>query len=188
MFSVFLLALALSADAFTAAFSYGLVIKKDAFRSALRLSAATALGQFVMPVAGYFATASVSRHIMAVDHWIAFFVFLLLGINVIRGALAGEGKEPAASPELTVKLLLLVGVGTSIDACVAGISLYFMETGIWQAAGLIGAVCFVCTFAGFYVSRVFCRLPTRALQVAAGVVLMLLGVKILYDHLSSSAA
>ena len=78
----------------------------------------------------------------------------------------------------------MLAVATSIDACVAGISLYFMNVGIVAAAALIGAVCFVCTVAGFYFSRVFCRLPTACLQIAAGCVLILLGVKVLYEHLS----
>ena len=110
-------------------------------------------------------------------------MFLLLGLNVIRGALGGEECEKR-SPKLSLKLLSVVAVATSIDACVAGISLYFMNVGIVAAAALIGAVCFVCTVAGFYFSRVFYRLPTACLQIAAGCVLILLGVKVLYEHLS----
>ena len=180
MFSVFLLALALSVDAFAVAFSYGLVIKKDVASSAAKLGAATGAGQFVMPLLGWLATDSVHRYIEAFDHWIAFVVFLLLGL---RGALGGEECEKR-SPKLSLKLLSVVAVATSIDACVAGISLYFMNVGIVAAAALIGAVCFVCTVAGFYFSRVFCRLPTACLQIAAGCVLILLGVKVLYEHLS----
>ena len=183
MFSVFLLALALSVDAFAVAFSYGLVIKKDVASSAAKLGAATGAGQFVMPLLGWLATDSVHRYIEAFDHWIAFVVFLLLGLNVIRGALGGEECEKR-SPKLSLKLLSVVAVATSIDACVAGISLYFMNVGIVAAAALIGAVCFVCTVAGFYFSRVFCRLPTACLLIAAGCVLILLGVKVLYEHLS----
>lgn len=141
MFSVFLLALALSVDAFAVAFSYGLVIKKDVASSAAKLGAATGAGQFVMPLLGWLATDSVHRYVEAFDHWIAFVVFLLLGLNVIRGALGGEECEKR-SPKLSLKLLSVVAVATSIDACVAGISLYFMNVGIVAAAALIGAVCF----------------------------------------------
>ena len=173
MFSVFLLALALSVDAFAVAFSYGLVIKKDVASSAAKLGAATGAGQFVMPLLGWLATDSVHRYIEAFDHWIPFVVFLLLGLNVIRGALGGEECEKPG-PKLSLKLLSVVAVATSIDACVAGISLYFMNVGIVAAAALTG----------FYFSRVFCRLPTACLQIAAGCVLILLGVKVLYEHLS----
>lgn len=136
-----------------------------------------------MPLLGWLATDSVHHYVEAFDHWIAFVVFLLLGLNVIRGALGGEECEKPG-PKLSFKLLSVVAVATSIDACVAGISLYFMNVGIVAAAALIGAVCFVCTVAGFYFSRVFCRLPTACLQIAAGCVLILLGVKVLYEHLS----
>ena len=184
MFSVFLLALALSADAFAVAFSYGLVIRRNAAASAFKLASATAAGQFAMPLAGWLATGSVHRYVEAFDHWIAFAVFLLLGLNVIIDARRGN-KEEKAPCVLSLRLLFCIGIATSIDACVAGISLYFMNIGILTAALMIGIVCFVCTLAGFYISRVFHRLPTCALQIAAGVVLILLGVKILYEHLSS---
>ncbi len=182
MFSVFLLALALSADAFAVAFSYGLVIKKNVFSSALKLGAATGIGQFVMPLVGWLATSSVHRYIEAFDHWIAFTVFLLLGLNVIRGAFSGEERENVDS-KLSLRLLFMLGTATSIDACVAGISLYFMNVGILLSAALIGVVCFVCTVAGFYVSRVFRRLPTAFLQISAGTLLIFLGIKTLYGHL-----
>ncbi len=97
MFSVFLLALALSADAFAVAFSYGLVIRRNAAASAFKLAAATAVGQFVMPLIGWLATGSVHRYVEAFDHWIAFTVFLLLGLNVLIDARRGKKKKLRAS-------------------------------------------------------------------------------------------
>ena len=148
MFSVFLLALALSVDAFAVAFSYGLVIKKDVASSAAKLGAATGAGQFVMPLLGWLATDSVHRYIEAFDHWIAFVVFLLLGLNVIRGALGGEECEKR-SPKLSLKLLSVVAVATSIDAL---------------AGGVFGT-----------------KYKTKA-EAAGGVILILIGVKILLEH------
>ncbi len=177
-----MLALALSADAFAVAFSYGLVIKKKIFSSALKLGAATGIGQFVMPLIGWLATSSIHHYIEAFDHWIAFTVFLLLGVNVICGAFSGEEYEKV-DPRLSLRLLFMLGTATSIDACVAGISLYFMDVGILLSTALIGIVCFACTVVGFYVSRVFYRLPTAFLQIAAGVLLIFLGIKTLYSHL-----
>lgn len=183
MFSVFLLALALAVDAFAVAFSYGLVIKTNRLTAALKLAAATGLGQFLMPVIGWFGTNSVHRYIEAFDHWLAFVVFLLLGLNVIRGAFSDDEKEPVEK-KLSLKLLAIIGIATSIDACVAGISLYFMNVGIWSAAAIIGGVCFLCTLLGFYAGDILRRLPTKVLQLLAGSVLILLGVKVLYEHLS----
>lgn len=183
MFSVFLLALALAVDAFAVAFSYGLVIKTNRFSSSLKLGSATGFGQFIMPVIGWFGTNSVHQYIEAFDHWIAFVVFLLLGLNVIRGAFA-EGEEEQVDKKLSWKLLFFIGVATSIDACVAGISLYFMKVEIWTAAAVIGAVCFFCTLLGFYAGDILRRLPTKVLQLISGSVLILLGFKVLYEHLS----
>ena len=101
-----------------------------------------------MPLIGWLATGSVHRYVEAFDHWIAFTVFLLLGLNVIIDARRGN-KEEKAPCVLSLRLLFCVGIATSIDACVAGISLYFMNVGILTAALMIGIVCFVCTLAGF---------------------------------------
>ena len=183
MFSVFLLALALAVDAYAVSFSYGLVIKNNRFLSALKLGAATGLGQFIMPVLGWLGTNSVHKYIEVFDHWIAFVVFLMLGINVIRGAFKEE-EEEQSSQTLSLKLLAAIGLATSIDACVAGISLYFMKVDILLSAGMIGLVCFVCAVLGFFTGDIFRKLPTKVLQIVSGCVLIMLGVKILYEHLS----
>ncbi len=83
MIDVFLLALALSVDAFVVAFSYGLVIRKKKGASALKIATATGLGQWIMPILGWYGARSVYKQIEAIDHWIAFFVFCALGIKVI---------------------------------------------------------------------------------------------------------
>lgn len=183
MFSVFLLALALSVDAFAVAFSYGLVIRKNVFSSALKLGAATGIGQCLMPVIGWLATGSIYCYIEAFDHWIAFVVFALLGLNVIISALRG-GNEEEVCPCLSLQLLFFVGVATSIDACVAGISLYFMNVSIVWSALMIGVVCMICTIFGFYASCCLKKLPTLYLQLAAGLALISLGIKVLYEHMS----
>lgn len=184
MLSVVFLAFALSADAFAVAFSYGLVIRRDLFLNALKLGMAAGLGQFVMPIVGWLATGSVHRYVEAFDHWIAFAVFLFLGLNVIAGAWQKKGgEEGRRSPKLSLKILSAVAVATSIDACVAGISLYFMPVNIWLSAFLIGIVCMAVTIAGFGLSCCFQKLPTKLLQTFAGIVLIGLGVNILYNHL-----
>ena len=183
MLSVFLLALALAVDAFAVAFSYGLVIRKKRFVSAIKLSSATGVGQFIMPIIGWLGTSSVHQYIESFDHWIAFVVFLLLGLNVIRSAFVDEGEEQV-NKQLSIRLLFVIGLATSIDACVAGISLYFMKVGILISAVIIGGICFLCTFLGFYIGDILRRLPTKVLQLLSGSVLILLGIKVLYEHLS----
>ena len=183
MFSVFLLSLALSVDAFAVAFSNGLSLKKDRFFSSLQIGLSTSIGQFIMPILGWLATDSIHQYIKVFDHWIAFFVFLFLGLNMIRNAFGRDNQQTKAA-DISFKTLILIGIATSIDACVSGVSLYFMGTSIISAALMIGSICFICTLSGFYISRIFSCLPTCVLQNISGIVLILLGFKILYEHLS----
>lgn len=184
MLGVVFLAFALSVDAFAVAFSYGLIFKKKNLRDGILLGTATGIGQFVFPLIGWLATGSVHRYIEAVDHWIAFFVFLILGMNVIFSACRGEKDDFGLTAKLSFKKLCVISVATSIDACVSGISLYFMPVGILTACLIIGGICFLCTLCGFYAGSCLKKLPTCYLQILAGMILIFLGCKILYEHLS----
>lgn len=182
---VVLLGLALAVDAFVVSFSYGLILKRNRWRNAVSLGAATGLGQFVMPVAGWYGTNLVHGYIESIDHWIAFAVFLALGLKVIDEALSGEDEPCKLSRQLTFKVLLMIGLATNIDALVTGITLYFMNVSIWFAAPAIGIITFVCAVIGFQLNCCFKKVPTRYLEIAAGIILILLGCKVLYEHLSA---
>lgn len=181
---VFFLALALSVDAFVVSFSYGLIIKKKKGKSALKLAAATGLGQFVMPVLGWYGARSVYRQIEQIDHWIAFFVFLMLGLKVISDALKECDCKEKLSKTLSFKILFMIGVATSIDAFVSGSMLYFMKAPVWSSAFIIGLVTFINSCIGFNFCRMFKKVPTRWLEIASGIILIGLGCKVLYEHLS----
>ena len=103
---ILFLALALSVDAFVASFSYGLVIHRRPLVNALKLAAATGGGQFIMPIIGWLGTKSVHVYIEAFDHWIAFLVFLALGLNVIGNALSPKKDSAQTESELSYKMLL----------------------------------------------------------------------------------
>ena len=180
---VFLLALALSVDAFIVSFSYGLIIKKGKGKAALKLSAATGLGQFVMPVLGWYGARSVYQLIEALDHWIAFFVFLVLGIKVISEAFKEGDCQPKLSKILNAKILFFIGLATSIDAFVSGSMLYFMKEPVWSASALIGIVTFINASLGFNFCRIFKNFPVKYLEISSGLILIALGVKVLYEHL-----
>ncbi len=181
LFDVILLALALSVDAFMVSFSYGLVIKKKRFLNGLKLALSVGLGQFLMPVAGWYCSVPVSAYIAQFDHWLVFSVFGILGLNIIINALSTEIKRP--NKKLTLPVLLAAGVATSIDAMAAGVSLYFAKVPIWHAAFIIGLTTFVLSIIAFYLKLFLKQLPQQKMEVAAGVVLILLGVKILCEHL-----
>lgn len=180
---VFFLALALSVDAFVVAFSYGLIIKKKKGKSALKIATATGLGQFIMPVLGWYGARSIYKQIEQVDHWIAFFVFLMLGLKVIADALRGCDCQEKLSKNLSLKVLFMIGVATSIDAFVSGSMLYFMKAPVWFSALLIGVVTFAVSSLGFNFCRMFKKVPTKYLEIASGIILIGLGCKVLYEHL-----
>ena len=179
---VFLLALALSADSFVVAFSYGLVIKKKKGKSALKIASATGLGQFVMPVLGWYGARSIYHQIEQIDHWIAFFVFMMLGLKVISDSLKECDCREKLSKTLSLKVLFMIGVATSIDAFVSGSMLYFIKAPVWSSALLIGAVTFVNACIGFNFCRMFKKVPTKYLEICSGIILITLGCKVLWEH------
>ena len=181
---VVLLGLALAVDAFVVSFSYGLILKKNRWRNAVSLGVATGFGQFIMPVIGWYGTNLVHGYIERVDHWIAFAVFLALGLKVIDDALSKKDEHQKLKHQLTLKVLFMLGLATSIDALVTGITLYFMNVSIWFAAPTIGIITFICSVIGFQLNCCFKKVPTKHMEIAAGIILIMLGCKVLFEHLS----
>lgn len=188
------LAFALSVDAFVVAFSYGLLMKQNRLSNGLKLSLSTGAGQFLMPVLGFLLTGTVHQYIAAWDHWLGFAVFTFLGVNVIREGWSHrhEEDEIPSITGLTLSTLLAVGVATSIDALVAGVSIYLSSAqcgttpdmhAVLMPAALIGLTTFLCTAAGFFLTKRLHRFPTFHLEAGAGLILIGLGVKMLCDHL-----
>lgn len=186
LFDIFLLGLALSVDAFIVSFSYGLVLKPHRMSNGLKLGAATGFFQFLMPVIGWYGARSINRYIESIDHWLAFFVFLALGVKIINDALYEEAEEKQPlQKKLTLQALFMIGIATSIDALVTGATIYFMQTPIWLSAVIIGCTTFACAAFGYGLCRVLKRFSTKYLEVAAGIILIALGCKVLFEYLSA---
>ena len=184
MLDIIMLALALSVDAFVVSFSYGLIIKKGKGKSALKLALATGGGQFIMPIIGWFGAKQIYSTIAAIDHWIAFFVFVMLGIKIIADSKHAQCKESTPKAKLSLKVLFFIAIATSIDALVSGSVLYFMNINIWKASSIIGITTFMLSILGFNFCRMFKKIKTAYLEVFSGLILILLGVKVLFEHLS----
>ena len=115
----------------------------------LKLGAATGFFQFLMPVIGWYGARSINRYIESIDHWLAFFVFLALGVKIINDALYEEAEEKQPlQKKLTLQALFMIGIATSIDALVTGATIYFMQTPIWLSAVIIGCTTFACAEIG----------------------------------------
>lgn len=184
MATLLLLALALSMDAFAVAVARG-AAGEGGWRSALRLSLSFGLAQGLMPLLGWWLGVTFADLLAAVDHWIAFVLLASLGIRMIReGALGGDMTVEVRS-SLSLLGLVVASIATSIDAAVAGMSLPFLGQPVLVACLVIGGVtAFVCKLGVMIGARVGVGMGRRA-EVAGGIVLIGIGIRILVDHVGS---
>ncbi|MBM9476755.1 manganese efflux pump [Nakamurella flavida] len=182
-FSLVLIALGVSADAFAVALGKGLHMRRFDYRSAALVAVTFGVFQGVMPLIGWLLASSFASQIVAVDHWIAFGLLALIGGKMLYEALfGGEDVEPD-SDGISVRALLVLALATSIDALAVGISFAFLEVSILGAAGLIALFTLVISFVGVVLGhRMGARLG-RPAEVAGGLVLIVIGISILVEHL-----
>ncbi len=179
---LFILAVGLSMDAFAVSICKGLSLQKA--RSAQMALVGLWFGGFqaLMPLLGYLLGVRFRDSITAFDHWIAFFLLGVIGANMIREALSREDpKEESAS--LSARAMLPLAVATSIDALAVGVSFAFLQVDIAPAVSFIGIVTFLLSGIGVKVGAVFgLRYKSKA-ELFGGIILILIGVKILLEHL-----
>ena len=173
-FSIILLAFALSIDACVVSFSYGLTFNQNRLKNTLQLAICTGLFQGIMPLIGYFLTGFVKAFIQPYASWIVFLIFTYLGIKFIYEAFEKEKQKQIC---LGLKCLLLLGIATSIDAFSAGITLSLYGNHILKPAILIGSITFINSILGFELGGKLRHLPTRFLEILAGILLIFLGLK-----------
>jgi len=179
------IAAALAMDASAVAAGIGSSLRKVTARQAFRLSWHFGLFQFFMPIIGWYLGAQASRYIQAYDHWVAFGLLAVVGGHMLVHAF---GRHPAgtADRDPTRGLpLIILSVGTSIDALAVGITIGLIGTPIWFIAVVIGVVTSLLTLAGLGAGRIMGRLFGEAAEVLGGLILITIGVKILVQHLSA---
>ena len=184
---LFLLAVGLSMDAFAVSVCKGLAMK----RATLKAEATCGLWfggfQALMPTVGFFLGALFADAIEAFDHWVAFALLAIIGINMLKEALEKKGESgdnPEKDADLSVKTMFLMAVATSIDALAVGISLAMVgSVNIWLAAAFIGICTCLLSALGVKIGNVFGSRYEKKAELAGGVILILLGVKILLEHL-----
>ena len=168
-------------DAFAVSVCKGLATQKLSFKHMCIVGAWFGGFQALMPSTGYLLGSTFEKYITKFDHWIAFILLALLGANMIREALSAEEENVDAS--YAFKPMLMMAIATSIDALAAGITLSTLQVNIFLAAGLIGCTTFVISGIGLYIGSVFGAKFKRPAEVVGGVILILLGIKILLEHL-----
>lgn len=179
---LFLLAVGLSMDAFAVSICKGLASKRA--DASVCVTCGTWFGGFqaLMPLAGYYLGSLFAEAIEAIDHWVAFILLAVIGINMLREAFSQ--KEEEVSADLSVKTMFVMAVATSIDALAVGISLAMAgDTNIWLAISLIGITTFVLSAIGVKIGSIFGSRFEKKAEAAGGFILIFLGVRILLQHL-----
>lgn len=188
--TLFTLAVGLSMDAFAVAVCKGLAMKKVTLGRAAIVGLWFGGFQALMPALGYFLGVQLQDKITAIDHWIAFILLGLIGANMIREACSREDEKeeecgvcPQEEGSLGVREMFVLAVATSIDALAVGITFAFLRVNIWAAVSFIGVITFLLSMVGVKAGNVFgIRYKSKA-EMAGGIILILLGLKILLEHL-----
>ena len=181
LIELFLIAVGLSMDAFAVSVCKGLAMPKCTFKKVAIVGLWFGGFQALMPAIGYILGAQFQETIASIDHWIAFILLALIGGNMIHEALDNDEEEADAS--LDVKTMFLLAVATSIDALAIGITFAFLKVNIIPAVCFIGIVTFIISFAGVKIGNVFGARYKNKAEIVGGVILILLGLKILLEHL-----
>lgn len=178
---LFLIAVGLSMDAFAIAICKGLSIRTLRKRDAALVGLYFGAAQAIMPAIGYFVGAAFADLVTKIDHWIAFLLLGFIGLNMIRESLKKDEEE--CDPSLRFRDMLPLAIATSIDALTIGISFAFLRVDIVPAVSFIGVTTFLLSIVGVFLGHVFgSRFKSKA-EFFGGAVLILLGLKILLEHL-----
>ena len=180
-----LLAVGLSMDAFAVSVCKGLALRRATFQAEFTCGVWFGGFQALMPLIGFFLGTLFATAIQAVDHWIAFGLLAIIGVNMLKEALSKEEAcDCGGNADLSVKTMFIMAVATSIDALAVGVSLAMAgDVNIFAAVALIALVTFLLSAAGVRIGNIFGSRFEKKAQIAGGVILVLLGVKILLEHL-----
>ena len=175
------LAVGLAMDAFAVSICKGLAMREKVLKKGIIVGLWFGGFQALMPTIGFFLGTQFKDQITSIDHWIAFVLLGLIGINMVKEALSND--EEQADDSIAVKEMFMLAVATSIDALAVGITFAFLNVHIVSAASMIGVCTFLISFAGVKIGNIFGTKYKSKAELAGGVILILLGFKILFEHL-----
>ncbi len=175
-----IVAVGLSMDAFAVSIGKGLSLQNVRLRHVLSVGLWFGGFQALMPLVGYLLGASFSAIVYDFDHWVAFFLLGIIGMNMIRDSFSKE--EDKHDNDFSFKVMLMLAIATSIDALAVGVSFAFLLVDMWLAVFIIGITTFLFSALGLKIGRRFgCKYKSKA-EFTGGVVLILIGIKILVEH------
>jgi putative Mn2+ efflux pump MntP len=183
-----MIAITLALDAFAVSICRGCAASGDSFNKRLRVALIFGLTfglfQVVMPLIGFFGGGAIIQYISVIDHWIAAVLLAWIGASMIISSRKDEEEEDDDSRKLTLGVLLALGVATSIDALAIGISFAAINAGsIWLPVLLIGVIAFILSVIGYLAGGKLSGKFSKHAELAGGVVLIILGIKVLIEHL-----
>lgn len=175
------LAVGLAMDAFAVSICKGLAMREKVLKKGIIVGLWFGGFQALMPTIGFFLGTQFKDQITSIDHWIAFVLLGLIGINMVKEALSND--EEQADDSIAVKEMFMLAVATSIDALAVGITFAFLNVHIVSAALMIGVCTFLISFTGVKIGNIFGTKYKSKAELAGGIILILLGFKILFEHL-----
>lgn len=181
-FDLIATAVALSMDAFAVSISKGVSLKKVYIKHSLIAGLYFGGFQALMPLLGFFLAGTFAEYIKRFDHWIAFVLLALIGVNMLRECFSKE--EEAQNDSFSFGVMLPLAIATSIDAMATGVSFAFTDTDIWTAIALIGTATFLFSAVGVKIGNLFGLKYQSKAEFFGGALLILMGIKILVEHLS----
>jgi putative Mn2+ efflux pump MntP len=179
--SVFGIAVGLAMDAFAVSVASGAVIKRRRLHNAARFGLFFGGFQMAMPVIGWVLGVNFRKFVGGVDHWVAFGLLAFIGFRMIYNSFKIDG--PKADCTFGPERMVLLSIATSIDALAVGISFAFLDISIAAPVAIIGAVAFIFSFAGVLIGASAGNFFENKLEAAGGIILIVIGIKILLEHL-----
>ena len=178
---LFILAIGLAMDAFAVSVCKGLAMKRITVKECAVVGLWFGGFQALMPAIGYLLGSQFSAYIESFSSWIAFGLLLLIGGNMIKEALSKDDDDDV-NDSLAFKTMFVMAIATSIDALAVGITFAALKVNLWLAVALIGIITFIISAAGVKIGNIFGAKYKSKAELAGGIVLVILGVKILLEH------
>ena len=184
LLTIILLAVALAMDAFAVSIASGIAIKEIRIKHSLIIASWFGFFQAIMPLLGWLSGVKLQRFITEIDHWIVFGLLFFIGSKMIYEAFQIEDVENRSNP-MDIAVLFSLSIATSIDAFAAGVSFALLNIQVVEPIIIIGIITFIMSFIGVWIGDKGTHFFEKKMEVAAGIVLIAIGVKVLISHLIS---
>ena len=179
--TILVIAFGLAMDSFSVSIANGLATKTFKISKALTIALFFGFFQGLMPIFGWLAGESIADYISAFDHWVAFGLLTIIGVKMIYESITNKPNNFLRA--YTIKVILILSIATSIDALAVGLSFSFLNISIFFPAIIIGVITFFLSFLGVYVGRRFGKILKNRIEILGGLILIIIGLKILLEHI-----